>query len=69
MKTTEKASLIGAVSGIAAGSALAYFVPGAHWAVPVAAGLIVMGGAYTGITQQAATDRVADGDLPAKDKG
>jgi|AntDeeMinimDraft_5_1070356.scaffolds.fasta_scaffold00232_8 2-keto-4-pentenoate hydratase len=69
MKTTEKASLIGVVSGVAAGSALAYFVPEAHWGVYLAAGLIVMGGAYTGITQQAATDRIADGDLPAKDKG
>ena len=69
MKTTEKASVIGAISGIAAGAALAYFVPEAHWGVYVAAGLIVMGGAYSGITQQAATDRLADGDLPTKDKG
>lgn len=68
MKTTEKASLIAAASGVAAGAALAYFVPEAHWGVDVAVGLIVMGSAYTGITQQAATDRQADGDIPAKEK-
>lgn len=68
MKTTEKASLVAAASGLAAGLGLWWLTPEAHWGVYVALGLIVMGGAYTGITQQIATDRIADRDIDSKDK-
>ncbi|SFT73755.1 hypothetical protein [Halomonas saccharevitans] len=63
MKTTEKVSLIAAASGVAAGIGTWWLLPEAHWGVYVLAGLLVMGGAYTGIIQQIATDRIADRDV------
>lgn len=66
MKTTEKVSLIALASGIAAGVGTWWLLPEAHWGVYVLAGLLVMGGAYTGITQQIATDRVANRDVTEK---
>jgi len=69
MKTSEKAGVVGIVAGVAAGLGVAYLLPDWHWGFYLAAGFIVMGIVSQGITQSAATDRVADGDLPAKDKG
>lgn len=68
MKTSEKAGVIGIVIGIATGFGVAYLLPGWHWGFYAAAGFIVMGGVSQGITQSAATDRIADGDLPTKEK-
>lgn len=68
MKTTEKVSLVACASGLAAGLGLWWLLPEAHWGVYVVFGFIVMGGAYSGITQQIAADRVVDRDLAPKQK-
>ena len=68
MKTSEKAGVVGVIVGIVTGFGVAYLLPGWHWGFYAGAGFIVMGIVSQGITQSAATDRVADGDLPAKGK-
>lgn len=66
MKTTDKLAVVALAIGIAAGVGVYYFLPGAHWAVPVVAGILVGGGAYGGMIKQTADERIADRDLKAK---
>jgi len=69
MKASERAAVVGIIAGVAAGLGVAYLLPAWHWGFYAAAGFIVMGIVSQGITQSAATDRVADGDLPTKNRG
>ncbi|NWA40799.1 hypothetical protein HX889_24415 [Pseudomonas reactans] len=68
MKPTGKAALGASVFGIAAGFGFAWILPGAVWWAPVALGIVVAAGAYAGIVQQMATERVANGNIAAQDK-
>jgi len=68
MKPTEKAALWASVGGLIAGFGLAWLIPGAVWWIPVGFGCLVAGGLYSGIVQQMAAERIADGNFVPEEK-
>lgn len=69
MKPTEKAALIAGTAGLVAGFGLAWLIEGASVWFYVGVGACFATGIYTAAVKQMADERIADGDIPAQDKG
>lgn len=63
MKTTDKVVLAGLAIAILAGFGLHYLLPEASIWFKVVAAIFIGGAAYGGITQQIATERLANRDV------
>lgn len=67
MKPTEKAALWAGLGGLIAGGGLYWMLPGAVWWIPVGFGFLVAAGAHSAIVKDMAAERIANGELGAKE--
>ncbi|MGB1763012.1 hypothetical protein [Alloalcanivorax xenomutans] len=60
LKTSEKEAVYALICGIVAGLGAFWFLPGAHWAVPVVFGIVMTVGVYQASLKTAAARKQAD---------